>query len=285
VADECEQWLRIVSRQLDRATTERETQVARAHTLKCEKCRLRFNVITGTDNLMGRALRAQGLSDGVTSLVAEKLAQAYLTEAAGGRPRLLLGVAASLGVLVVVLLALSFSRSGPEVAAIGHVARLEGVAELAAFKSASFRSARLGEKLPQGSKLRTGTGSALLKLSGGRDIAVGMDTLVDLARYHDGEKVLLGKGELYIPAADGGIQVDTPGAKVYAAKSSFLVRYEDSGKTTLVVESGEASLFNMAGAATAAAGEKSEAQEGEAPRPPSRVNLKNFLGWVRQFGL
>ena len=81
------------------------------------------------------------------------------------------------------------------------------------------------------------------------------------------------------------MQVDTPGVKVYGRKASFLVRYESSGKTTVVVESGEVSIFNAAGAATASKGEKVELLEGEKPKKPAKANLKNYLGWVRQLGL
>jgi hypothetical protein len=251
----------------------------------CERCRARFNAITGADRLLGRVLLSQRLSDGFSGAVAEKLAEAHLAEAVKGIPRPILGLAAGLGALVVVLLVLLFARSGPEIPKIGEVGRVEGGIELALFESESFRAADTGEEIPQGAKVSTRVGSGLLKLARGRDVALGAETVLNLAHYHDGTVIVLERGEIYVLTPESDMQVDTAGAKVYAKKAVFLVRYESSGKTTVVVESGEVYLFGAAGAVTVSAGEKAELLEGDKPKGPAKANLKNYLGWVRQLGL
>ncbi len=282
---DCNECLRLISRQIDRATSDKETQAARAHALECENCRVRFNVITGADRLLGKALASLKLTDGFSGMVAQRLAEVHLAESVKGVPKALAGAAAGLGVLVVVLFALLLTHSAPDIPKIGEFGRLEGEFELALFGSKSFYAAGMGQKIPRSARVQTRMGRGLLKFAGGRDVAVGDQTLLDMVHYHDGTKLLLERGEIYVLTSERDIQIDTPDAKVYGRKASFLVSYESSGRTTVVVESGEVSLLGVAGVATVSAGEKAELLEGEKPKGPVKTNLENYLGWVRQLGL
>ena len=277
--------MRLVSRQIDRATSDNETQAVRDHTLKCEKCRIKFNMITGADRLLAKSLNSQRLTEGFSGTVAERLAQAHLAESVRGIPRTLTGAALGLGVLVIVLLVLLLSGSGPQIPATGRVGRLEGGLELALFGRNSFRAASMGQEIPQGAMVQTRVGSGLIKLAGDRDVALGAETLLDLSHYHDGARILLKRGEVYILAPGADVQVDTPGAKVYGRGTSFLVRYESSGKTTTVVETGKVNLFNASGVVEISPGEKAELLEDEKPGNAVKANMENYLGWVRQLGL
>jgi hypothetical protein len=281
----CDQCIRIISRQLDRATSDKETQAVRTHALQCENCRARFTAITGADRLLGKILLSQRLPDGFSGTVAERLAEAHLAETVTGISKTITTIAVALGILVIVLFIAILARTGPEIPIIGELGRIEGQVEIALFKSTSFSTASMGEEIPQGARVHTRVGSGLLKLARGRDVALGAQTHLNLAHYHDGTKVLLERGEIYVLTPEEDMQVDTTGAKVYGRKAAFLVRYESSGKTTVVVESGEVSLFGPSGAVTVLEGEKAELLEGDKPRDPAEVNLKNYLGWVRELGL
>jgi hypothetical protein len=282
---DCEQCMKLISRQLDRAASDKETQAVRTHAVQCEKCRVRFNQVTGADRLLSRALQAQALSDGFSSMVAQKLAEAHLAESAREAPKVMMWAALGLACLLVVMLILLAARSGPEIPSIGDVGRVEGTFELARFGSDSFHGADIGEDIPQGASVRTQQGAGVLKLSDGRQIALRQSTLLDLEHYHDGGIFLLEKGEVYVIADETDAQVDTPSAKIYGSGASFLVSCESSGKTTVVVKSGEASLFNALGAVRILEGERAEVMEDEKPRKPEKANIDVQTGWVRQLGL
>lgn len=282
---DCDQCIKIISRQLDRATSDKETQAVRTHALQCERCRASFTAISGADRLLGKTLLSQRLPDGFSGTVAERLAEAHLAETTTGIPKVVPGIAAGLGILITVLFIALLARQGPEIPKIGEFGRIEGAVETAFFGSESFGTAGMGQELPQGAKINTRVGSCLLKLDEGRQVALGAQTLLNLEHYHDGKKVRLERGEIYVITPERDMQVDTGGAKVYGKKAAFLVRQESSGKTTVVVESGEVSLFGSSGAVTVLEGEKAELLEGEEPRDPAETNIKNYLGWVRQLGL
>lgn len=283
---DCDQYLRVISRQIDRATSDKETQAARTHAIKCEKCRLRFNSITGADRLLAKALLSKRLGEGFSGKVAERLAEAHLAETVKGTPGAIMGAAVGLAILVIVLLVLLASSPGPEIPGIGEIGKTDGGIEFAFYRSDSFRTAKVGEKLPQGAKVQARGNGGLLRLSGGRNLALRSDSVVDLSHYHDGKKAVLAEGEIYVSLLpDAAMQVDTRDAKVYGTGASYLVQFEDSGRTTVVVESGEVNFLNAAGAVKVKAGEKSELLEGSGPRKPAETNTKNYLDWVRQLGL
>lgn len=285
---DCEQCLRLVSRQIDQATSNKETQEARAHALQCADCRSKFTVIMGADTLLGKALLSARVSDGFSAMVAERLAQAHMAEAAAGPPKLVVGAAVALAALILLLLISILSASGPQIPSIGEVGRVEEVEkklELAMFESDSFYGVSAGTEIPRGAKARTTTGVGLLRLSGGRSVALAPGTVLDLAHYHDGSKVLLEDGGAYVYVPGTDMQVDTPGAKVYANKASFLVRYDSSGKTTVVVRSGRVSLFNESGAVTVESGQKCETSGDGAPESPSKTDVERYTDWVHQLGL
>lgn len=281
----CEECLKLISRQIDRAASDAETHAIRSHTLQCQDCRTKFNAVMRADSLVNRALLSLRLGDGFSAEVAEKLASADLADSAKGSPRTLYGVAAFLGLVLLVLIVLLGIRSGPEIPKIGQVGRIETEVEFAFYGSDSFSSTSLGDEIPQGVKARTGMGSGVLKLSGGSDLAIGSETVVDLAHFHDGGKILLDMGEVYVIAPESGFQVDTAEAKVYARKAQFLVSRRSAGKTTVVVKSGTVSLLGAGGAVSVGARQTAELLEGKEPRKPVDANLDNFLGWVRQLGL
>lgn len=273
----------MISRQIDRVTSEQETQAARAHARECPACRRRFNAMAGADRLLAKTLLAERLSDGFTAIVAERLAQADLAEISKGISKGLIAAAAGLGALIVVLLTLLMSSSEQGIPGIGRVGRVESGFELCCFRSKSFLSASMGEKVPRGASART-DGGGVLKLDGGRNFVLGQDTAVDMSHYHDGGKLVLEEGRLYVSSPDTDVQVDTFIAKVYGKKASFVVEHAGGGRTTVAVESGEVSLFNEAGAVTIATGEKSQVAEGKAPRNPSKTDVKKYFGWVRRWG-
>jgi hypothetical protein len=281
----CEECLKLISRQIDRAASEAETHSVRTHTLHCEECRAKFNSIMRADSLVSKAMLSLRLSDGFSAVVAEKLASADLAESAKGSPKTLFGVAGLLGVVIVVLLVLLGARSGPDIPSIGEMGRVETEVELALYESDSFSSASLGMEIPRGAKARTGIGSGVLRLSGGADVAIGTETAVDLAHYHDGRKILLDSGEVYVIAPESGFQIDTLEAKVYAKKAEFLVSRRNAGKTTLVVKSGSANLLGPGGAVIVGPGRRAEILEGKKPKKPIEADMDDYLGWVRQLGL
>jgi hypothetical protein len=281
----CEECLKLMSRQIDRAASDAETHATRSHTLQCEGCRARFNAVMRADSLVNKALMSLRLSDGFSAEVAEKLASADLADSAKGSPKTVYGAAAFLGLVLLVLIVLLGTRRGPDIPKIGQVGRIEMEVELARYRSNSFASTSVGAEIPQGAKARTGVGSGVLKLSGGADLAVGTDTSVDLAHYHDGGRILLDTGEVYVIAPESGFQVDTAEAKVYARNARFLVSRRSAGKTTVVVKSGSVSLLGAGGAVSVGARQKAELLEGKEPRKPVEANLDDFLGWVRQLGL
>ncbi len=281
----CEECLKLISRQIDRTASDAETHSVRSHTLHCEECRVKFNSIMRADSLVGKALLSLRLSDGFSAEVAEKLASADLAESAKSSPGKLYGIAGLLGLVLIVLIIMLGVRSGPDIPGIGKMGRIENEVELAPYKSDSFSSASLDEKIPQGAKARTGIGSGILRLSGGADVAVGSETEVDLAHFHDGGKILLDLGEIYVIAPESGFQVDTAEAKIYARKAEFLVSRKTAGKTTVVVKSGSVSLLGAGGGISVGARQTSELFEGKKPKRPVEADLDDFLGWVRQLGL
>lgn len=281
----CEQCVRLISRQIDRATSNQETQAVRAHALECLNCRSIFRAMTGADSLLSKAFLSQGVTDGFSAMVVEKLAEAHMAETTGGPSRVLLGAAAGLGVLILAFLVSIFSASGPEIPTIGEVGRVEGGLRLAMFETNSFYRAGAGTVIPRGAKVKTSVGLGVLRLDGDRYVALAEESLVDLAHYHDGSKVILKQGGAYVSVPETDMQVDTPGAKVYGSKASFLVRYESSGKTIVVVKSGEVSLFNESGVVTLRSGQKSEVFEDKPPESPSKADVKTYLSWVRRLGL
>ena len=281
----CEECLKLLSRQIDRAASDAETHSVRSHTLQCEECRVKFNAIMRADSLVSKALLSMRLSDGFSAEVAEKLASADLAESSKGSPKTLFGVAGVLGLILVVLIVLLAARSGPDMPSIGEIGRIDNEVELALYKSDSFSSKSLGDEIPQGAKARTGIGSGILKLSGGVDIAIGTETTVDLAHYHDGRKITLDVGEIYVIAPESGFQVDTAEAKIYASKAEFLISRRSAGKTTLVVKSGTANLLGAGGVASVNAKQKAELLEDKKPKRPVETDLDDFLGWVRRLGL
>jgi hypothetical protein len=237
------------------------------------------------DSLVSKALLSLRLSDGFSAEVAEKLASADLAESAKSSPRTLFGIAGVLGLVLIALIIMLGARSGPDIPTIGEMGRIETEVELALYKSDSFSSCSLGDKIPQGAKARTGIGNGVLKLTGGVHLAVGSETAIDLAHYHDGRKIELDLGEIYVIAPESGFQVDTAEAKIYGRKAEFLVSRRSAGKTTLVVKSGNANLLGAGGSASVGPQQKAELLEGKKPKRPVEADLDDFLGWVRQLGL
>jgi len=283
---ECEECLRIISRQIDRATSDKETQAARTHAIKCETCRAKFNAIAGADRLIGKAIHSFRLTDGFSAKVAEKLAEAHLAESVKGPPKAMALVALGLAAIAILLAIMLAMRSGPDIPSIGEISRFEGgEIEFSQYGTQSFSAASTGMEIPEGARLQTRLGSGIVRLEGDRNFAMNSETLVDLSKYHDGAKILLESGEIYVFVPETDMQVDTPGGKIYGSKAKFIVRYENSGKTVVAVKSGEVNLFSESGAVLLEKEKKAEMREGEKPGAPEKANLDNYLGWIRRLGL
>ena len=111
------------------------------------------------------------------------------------------------------------------------------------------------------------------------------ETLLDLSKYHDGSKVMLEFGEIYVIVPESDMQVDTAEAKIFGSNARFLVRHDNSGKTIVIVESGTVELFAESGFIVLEKDTKAEMREGEKPGNPEKVKLENYLGWKKRLGL